>query len=168
MKSHPMGQWVNSQVGIGFKQAARLLSALGDPYINANTEKPRTVAQLWAYCGFHVVDGSAARRQKGVKLNWNTKAKMRVFLVANSCLKHRHSPFRKIYDERRLHTSMTHPDWTLGHSHNDAIRVMGKEILKAIWIEARRLHGGPDGTGGNTVGVAGSGSSVGVGVAVSS
>jgi len=142
MKAHPMGKWVGTQLGIGYKQSARLISAIGDPYINANTGLPRTVSQLWSYCGFNVVDGSAVRRQKGVKSNWNANAKMRTFLIALSCIKQLKSPYRKIYDERRLRTKETHPDWTLGHQHNDALRVMGKELLKQMWIEARRLHEG--------------------------
>jgi hypothetical protein len=49
------------------------------------------------------------------------------------------SPYRIIYDKRRDHTEVTHPEWTLGHSHNDALRVVGKEILKDLWVEAKRV-----------------------------
>lgn len=140
MKNHPLGKWVGAQLGIGYKQAARLISSIGDPYINANTGQPRTVSQLWSYCGFAVIEGNAVRRKKGIKSNWNANAKMRTFLITLSCIKQLKSPYRAIYDARRLRTSETHPDWTLGHSHNDALRVMGKSILRELWIESRRLH----------------------------
>lgn len=55
MREHPLGPWVKAQKGVGDKQAARLLATIGDPYINSATGEPRTVSQLWAYCGLHVL-----------------------------------------------------------------------------------------------------------------
>lgn len=65
MRAHPLGSWVKAQKGVGEKQAARLLAAIGDPYWHPETanedgtirhpEGPRTVSQLWAYCGLHVL-----------------------------------------------------------------------------------------------------------------
>lgn len=174
MRKHPMGPWVKAQVGIGEKQAARLLAAIGDPYWNTLHDRPRTVSQLWAYCGLHVVPGGlgridahvadaaggqtcdpdsqlmpdnhgspavgvAARRRKGQKANWSADAKMRAYLIATSCMKQRNSPFREVYDNRRAHTAVTHPDWTDGHSHNDALRVTAKAVLREMWREAKRI-----------------------------
>jgi hypothetical protein len=64
MKAHPLGPWVKAQPGVGEKQMARLLAAIGDPYIRPEVEKggvvqpsrPRTVSELWAYSGMHVWD----------------------------------------------------------------------------------------------------------------
>ncbi len=58
MRAHPLGPFVARSKGVGEKQAARLLAAIGDPYINVNTQKPRTVSQLWAYCGLHTLPAS--------------------------------------------------------------------------------------------------------------
>lgn len=55
MRQHPLGPWVKAQRGVGEKQAARLLAAIGDPCINGATGDFRTVSQLWAYCGLHVL-----------------------------------------------------------------------------------------------------------------
>lgn len=44
--------------------------------------------------------------------------------------------YRHVYEERRAHTAQTHPEWTPGHSHNDALRVVGKEILRDLWRAA--------------------------------
>ena len=184
MRSHPLGPWVKAQRGIGEKQAARLLAKIGDPCVNATAGTYRTVSQLWAYCGLHVVAGGdpgpwrtdthvspagvAARRQKGQKANWSTDAKTRAWLIVQSCMKQldascktdtgvaEHvegcgcSPYRVVIDQRRQHTATTHPEWTPGHSLNDAMRVASKRLLRDLWREARRCHGFAD-EGGPTV-----------------
>jgi hypothetical protein len=58
MRKHPLSPWVKTHVGIGEKQAARLLGAIGDPYWNTLHNRPRTVSELWAYCGLHVLPAS--------------------------------------------------------------------------------------------------------------
>jgi hypothetical protein len=58
MRKHPLGPWVKAQHGVGEKQAARLLAAIGDPYWNDLHARPRTVSELWAYCGLHVLPAS--------------------------------------------------------------------------------------------------------------
>lgn len=59
MKRHPLGPWVQSAPGVGLKQGARLLAAIGNPYWNARDGRPRRgPAELWAYCGYHVLPAS--------------------------------------------------------------------------------------------------------------
>lgn len=173
MRKHPLGPWVKAQKGVGDKQAARLLASLGDPYWNTLHDRPRTVSELWAYCGLHtlpadqgshdthvsLVGGAqtsdpdqatgdthgphvwvAAKRRKGQKSNWSANAKSRAWLVAVSCMKTPGSPWRDVYLDRRARTKATHPDWTDGHSHNDALRIVSKELLKGLWRESKRIH----------------------------
>ncbi len=191
MRTHPLGPWVKAQKGVGDKQTARLLAKIGDPYWNTLHDRPRTVSQLWAYCGLHVLPadhlmrdtpvgavggaqtsdpgpspadthstcaGVAAKRQKGQKTNWSTEAKTRAWLIIGSCLKQldpacktdtgiaEHiegcgcSEYRVVVDQRRKHTAVTHPEWTPGHSLNDAMRVASKALLRDLWIEARAIH----------------------------
>lgn len=160
LREHPLGPWVAATVGVGPRQGARLIACIGDPYWNTLHDRPRTVSELWAYSGLHVLPaGVAAKRRKGQKSNWSSDAKMRAYLVATSCLKVRKascrlrdgstahatgclcSPYRIAYDKRRAHTAITRSEWTLGHSHNDALRVASKELLKDLWREARAIHG---------------------------
>jgi hypothetical protein len=131
MRRHPLGPWVKSQKGVGEKQAARLLAAIGDPYWNYLHDRPRTVSELWAYCGLHtlpvghsrsgalaaVADGAtagsdhsrldgqhravAARRKKGQRANWSSAAKMRAWNIAGSMLK---AGNRETYDKRKAAT----------------------------------------------------------------
>lgn len=168
MKDHPLGPWVKKQKGVGEKQAARLLAAVGDPYwideaefeqedgtITKREARARTVSELWAYAGLHVdnASGTAVRRRKGVQSNWKTEIKTRAYLIAEACVKAgvRKDPadedkristseYGKVYLERRAHTATTHPDWTAGHSHNDALRIVSKALLKDMWLESKRLH----------------------------
>lgn len=193
MRRHPLHSWAKAQKGVGDKQVARLLAAIGDPYINGATGLPRTVSALWKYCGLHVVPaghrpgdaqmtpasggggdpghsvpdahstnaGVAPKRQRGVLANWSTRGKTRAMLIADSCIKQikkpctagdfegswlaAHydctcSPYRVAYDERRMHTARTRPDWTPGHSHNDAKRFAAKRILRDLWRAARDHH----------------------------
>lgn len=141
MKSHPLGAWVKKQKGVGLKQGARLIAAIGDPYWNSLHGRPRSVTELWSYAGFGINDeGTAVKRKKGVKSNWNSKAKMRAFLIAESCLKQKGSPYEIVYRNRRTHTDQTHPEWTAGRSHNDALRMASKEILKDMWIATKEIY----------------------------
>jgi hypothetical protein len=55
MRQSAWGPWVAKAPGVGEKQLARLLSAIGDPYWHAVEERPRRVGELWAYCGYHAV-----------------------------------------------------------------------------------------------------------------
>jgi hypothetical protein len=210
MRAHPLGPHVAATRGLGEKQAARLLAAVGDPYWNTLHDRPRTVSQLWAYCGLHTLPADprsaddrpipvggdeppasrtsfdartsraggtqhpagltsvddratgaggdehrdvgqhgsdaptvgahvAARRRKGQRANWSNEAKMRAYLIAASCIR-AGGPYRDVYDTRRAHTALTHPDWTPGHSHNDGLRVAAKAMLRDLWRAARDLH----------------------------
>jgi hypothetical protein len=183
LRQHPLGPWVKRVVGIGEKQGARLLAAIGDP------AERRTVSQLWAYCGYHVLHpdhhavdthaeivgvdpsggpsqsatdaqtahaGVAPSRRKGQRANWNSTAKMRAFLCAESCVKQAKSPYRAVYDAGRAKYAdaiHAHPcarcgpsgkpaeigsPLSAGHQHARALRLVAKAILRDLWVEARR------------------------------
>ncbi len=84
---------------------------------------------------------------------------MRVYLIAESCMKQRTSPYRATYDARKAHTegkahavdcvrcgpagkpALPGSPWSDGHRHADALRITSKTILRDLWREARRIHG---------------------------
>lgn len=201
MRQNPLGPWVKATKGIGEKQAARLLATIGDPYIRpeivrkdgtVEPSRPRTVSELWAYCGLHVLPagqgshdnhstaasgnqtgshpdhllrgtqtdrvGVAPKRQKGQRANWSTLAKTRAYLVAESCIKQRTSPFRAVYDDTRAkYADAIHQvpcarcgpsgkpapagsPLSDGHKHARAMRAVSKAVLKELWRESKRLH----------------------------
>lgn len=69
---------------------------------------------------------------------------------------------RDTYDKRKAHTEgRTHAapcvrcgpkgnpapvgsPWSDGHRHADALRITSKALLRDLWVEARRIHGGGD------------------------
>src|SRR5690606_16927409 len=110
----------------------RLLGAIKDPYINLATGQPRTVAQLWAYAGLHVIDGESARLKKGFQANWKSEAKTRAYIISVGMVKNTRSVYRPVYDARKEHTAITHPEWTDGHRHNDALRFISKRLLRDL------------------------------------
>jgi hypothetical protein len=182
IRSHPLYFWVQENVGIGEKQAARLLAVIRDPWWHDIENRPRQVSELWAYCGLHVLrpgahgrhdtqwstgPGVAPRRKKGVQSTWSEAARMRLWLISTSCVKHKHSPYRLVYDRaRKKYADAIHlapcvrcgpsgspapvgTPLSRGHQHARALRIVSKEILRDLWIASRALHGAPDScTGG--------------------
>lgn len=123
----------------------------------------RRVSDLWSYCGH----GDPERRktkgmsaEEGAALG-NPQAKMLVHLLAEACMKCTASPYREVYDQaRERYADRTHaapcvrcgpsgkpaPEgspWSAGHQHAAALRLVGKEILRDLWIIGRG-NGGPD------------------------
>lgn len=158
VRKHPLGAWIRRTVGVGEKQGARLIAALDDPAYNHAEDRPRRgPAELWAYCGFK----PGQRRQKGVKSNWNAQAKMRAYLIAESCVKAKsRSPYGPVYDAARAkyedavhdepcvrcgpsgHPAPMGSPLSAGHQHARAMRVVSKEILKDLFNEAKTVSGG--------------------------
>lgn len=102
----------------------------------------RTVSQLWAYCGLHVVDGKAPKRRKGEQANWTTAAKTRSYLIAVACVKVNRGPYREVYDitRERYAAAVEAGELTKGHAHNRAMRATSKAALRDLWIAARQWH----------------------------
>jgi hypothetical protein len=153
MKAHPLGPWVKRSRGLGMKQVARLLAAIGDPVWNYAEDRPRRgPAELWAYCGY--VPGQ--RRERGVRSNWNAAAKSRAYLCAESCVK-AGGPYRDVYDDGRdRYAEAVHESECVrcgpagrpapagsplskGHQHARALRLVAKAILRDLFLEARAL-----------------------------
>jgi hypothetical protein len=166
-RKHPLAPWAKAQKGIGEKQGARLVAAIGDPYIRPEITYPdgtveparprRGPDELKAYCGMDVRDGQAAARRKGQRVNWNPTARMRTYLVSESCMK-QDGRYREIYDiEREYLADATHaracvrcgpaghpalPGSPLSdaHKHARALRKISQAILVDLWVESKRLY----------------------------
>jgi hypothetical protein len=156
MKAHPLGPWMERTKGVGPKQAARLLAAVGDPLWNEAEGRPRRgVAELWQFCGHG--DPARSKRRKGVKVEHSPQAKMRTYLVAVSCMKVMNSPYRQVYERGRVkYAESVHAEpcvrcgpqgqpapagspLSAGHQHARALRLVGKAVLKDLFVEARAL-----------------------------
>lgn len=102
----------------------------------------RTPGQLWQYCGH----GAPGKRRQGMTQDdalalGNPKCKMLTHLLAESAMKVNPErtvkaslKYRHIYDERKASTGDR--EWTDGHRHADALRIVGKNILLDLWKAA--------------------------------
>lgn len=158
VRKHPLWKtWAINEKGVGEKQFARLLAAVGDPYWNDLHDRPRTVSELWAYTGYSVAGGVAPKRVKGQKVNWNTNARMRVWNITGSCLKAQGHYSEVYYAAREKYDGALHSADCVrcgpagkpalagsplsgAHQHARALRAIGKELLRDMWLAARALH----------------------------
>lgn len=154
----PIQAWAKQTRGIGKTSPhmlARLLGVIGHPVIAtphhwegegsdrvlvADPQFARNVAKLWAYCGHGDPNRKRAKGMtapEAARLG-NPRAKMLTHLLAEAVIKSSNPDYRIVYDARRETTAVTHPDWSKGHSHNDALHLVGKEILRDLWTAARQ------------------------------
>lgn len=158
IRNSSMGEYVKNAQGVGEKTAARLLGCIGDPYWHPVEKRPRTVSELWAYCGMSVRDGRAPRRTKGQQSNWNAEARKRVRVIAKSVEKQTKGKYRELYDATKAHYAgaihtydcaqcgpagkPAQPGTPLKPSHIQAraLRRVGKEVLKDMWLASKENH----------------------------
>lgn len=111
----------------------------------------RNLAKLWAYCG---VGDSTRVRRKGMTAEdaaalGNPRAKTLIWLIAFRAMMQvgkvdpdtgevlvEPSPYRVVYDQARDRYA-ARLDWTDGHRHAAAMRMVCKEILRDIWLVAK-------------------------------
>jgi hypothetical protein len=154
----PIQAWAKDTRGIGKTSPhmlARLLGVIGHPVIAtphhwegegsdrvlvADPPFVRNVAKLWAYCGHGDPNRKRAKGMTALEAArlGNPRAKMLTHLLAEAVIKSSNPDYRIVYDTRRETTAVTHPDWSKGHSHNDALHLVGKEILRDLWTAARQ------------------------------
>jgi hypothetical protein len=158
IQEHPLCPWIDAQKGLGRKQVGRLLAVIGDPWWNVRHERPRTVSELWSYCGFAVTaDGTAPVRRRGVRVSWSMEARMRCRMIAESCMK-TNGGFREVYDEEKWYycddvhqvpcvrcgpsgsPALPGTPLSKNHIHARALRSVSKEVLRGLWRESRRIH----------------------------
>lgn len=154
-RTHPLQQWGLGVRGIGEHSLAVLVGLLdGDPLIAYPKQRrgsrgasvivdlepyERTYGQLRAYCG---VGNPDLKRSRGMSQEDALAAgkpllKSRLRLMAESMLK---AGNRRVYDDAKA--AVADRDWTDGHKHAHALRVVGKELLRDLYDESRRLHSG--------------------------
>lgn len=154
LRAHPLYPWVKATKGLGDKTIARLLGAIRDPYWNDLHDRPRTVGELFAYCG---VAGPGLRRARGQKSNWSPDARKRLWIIATTIVKVG-GTYRAVYDAGReqyaekLHTepcaqcgkkgepASTGTPWRDGHKHAGAVRLVMRAVLRDLWTGSRAIY----------------------------
>jgi hypothetical protein len=154
-KGVPVWNWVTGIKGLGQGGlAAQLLAQIDD------IDRCPTVASLWRFAGFAVIEGKAEKNQKGEKSRFNRKLKGVCFNIADQFIKQQTPGYVDIYYAEKEHQRLLNPDilckrcgvkwedcqskkghvkiFTDGHIHNRAWRKMIKAFLRDLWIEWRK------------------------------
>lgn len=159
-KELPVHAWVNSVRGAGALGLATIVAEAGDL---SNYAGP---AKLWKRLGFAPYDGHAGSTWK--RPTWRPRALSADEWIENPFSGERYAlmaqistwlvnaqlvgkaksvsgkseangAYGEVYVERRAATEKSHPDWSDGHRHKDALRIAMKEFLKDLWNEWRRV-----------------------------
>ncbi|MBU3907408.1 MAG: hypothetical protein KKA64_04130 [Nanoarchaeota archaeon] len=84
--------------GVGEVLAGNLIHRFG------YCEKSPHISSLWKYCGLHVVNGKAPRREAGIKMDGRVDCKTLMRKIADSLIKQNSPIYREVYDkEKRKH-----------------------------------------------------------------
>ena len=127
----PIWDWLKGVKGISHKLAGKLIA-----YIDIfNTPKP---SNLWQFCGYGDPED---KLRKGYKIRHNPDLKAFCYQIADSFVKQRTSPYRKVYDETKERELKRVK--TKGHAHNRAMRKMIKAFLLDLYLEWRKSEGLP-------------------------
>lgn len=136
--------------GCGTLMSAILVSEIDD------ISKFATISKLWAYSGYGLYDGEIQKRKAGVKSNWNTILKSKLYVLGGCLLKAKNEEYSKLYNDykhRILQRTSCHLDakrhgsnveangCTKGHRHAMAMRYMLKIFLQNLYLEWYRLEG---------------------------
>lgn len=145
-------EWASEVRGLSAGQVAFICGTYATCFIETVDEEsgevypPRGVPRVrsaWAYHGLHVVEGGKAPRYKrgsSAGFDRDLRAKL-IHRVGGMTYRHENY-YQGRYYARRERTAQTHPDWTDGHSHADALRYVTKEILKDWWrvLNGQKAH----------------------------
>lgn len=104
-------------------------------------ERFSNVSKLWHYAGLHVVNGKAARRRRGQKVDWNPKLKSLCWNISKSFVMHKNSDYRKHYEKFKKKEQKKHPDLRKGHIEARARRKTVKLFLAHLFDKWYQLKG---------------------------
>lgn len=144
VKRLPIYAWTKPVRGLGEVGVAVIIGECGDL---ANYSGP---AKVWKRLGLApfekngVTMAASNWRKKGgldaddwTAYGYSPRRRAEMYAVIGDPLFRQQTiingPYRQAYDARRARTAETHPDWTKGHSRDDALRVMTKKLLADLW-----------------------------------
>lgn len=157
LKTHPAYPWFSRVKGVGEENISKVIGLL-------DIEKADTISSLWKFAGFAPVDGKAEKRQKGVKLHYNSPLRSMCWRLANSLLRTRGKFYEYYLKEKDKYqqrfqnegrhivpvTQLPKKDGkryepadmiAKGHLHNMALRKMIKLFLSLLWVVWREAEG---------------------------
>ncbi|MHA1589148.1 MAG: hypothetical protein ACTSVA_00900 [Candidatus Njordarchaeales archaeon] len=134
VKLHPLYEVLSDIKGIGHLAIANILVNLPSRF----PDKPSQLVSFWL--GYE--NGRPAKRKAGKGTTWNANMRTKLLgpSISRGLLTH-NKYYKEIYDKRRKHTLITHPEWGLTkdgkpyklHYHRDAVRNMMEEFIEDVW-----------------------------------
>jgi hypothetical protein len=149
----PATDWWCAMRGLSPKQLAEIVGEAGDLSIYP------TCRQLWKRLGLAPYEGHAysnwrskkelggLKAEQWVDAGYSGRRRSITYKIGCDILKAKRdddpnrNPYLDVYEARRAHTAVTHPDWTKGHSHDDGMRIMVKALVKDLHREWCRVVG---------------------------
>ena len=89
-------RWLKHQKGVGPGMGGVIVGSF-------DIERQSTPSKMWAFAGLAVVDGRAPHPVRGQKLNYNAWLRAKLVKVLAECFIKTGSPWRKVYDDRKLY-----------------------------------------------------------------
>ena len=152
----PVAPWIETVPGLGMLGLATIIAETGDLSNYPN------VGMVWKRLGYAPYRGLAGSSWKRETWRNGQKALTKEEWIANPFSGRRYAlihtisvwlknkqwigvkktedgvgkpngHYGEIYAARRAATAITHPDWSKGHAHMDALRVMMKDVLAELW-----------------------------------
>ena len=157
VEKYPIWQWLKQIKGIGPATAAGLIG----PIDKLGIENFNSASSLNHYCGLHIVDGRAAKLERGKALDWNPQMRSLLIGIVGPNFLKQHTPLYCdiYYREKERQLAIEYPlgelaakykgykesdtHLTKGHAHNRALRKMVKLFLSHSWEVWRRMEGLP-------------------------
>lgn len=99
----PLGNWIENTLGLG--PAVLIIAGLLPPL-----EDFANPAKVWKYIGLDVKDGKSPKREKGSFAGYNAFLRaVAIARIGDPIIKTMSSPYRRLYDERKAKTLISHP-----------------------------------------------------------
>ena len=146
-KATKVWEWTTSIKGLGAGgEAAKLIAQVDD------IARFETIAKLWRFAGYAVIDGKAEKNQAGEKSHFNRNLKSICFCIADQFIRQQTPGYVDIYYAEKARLRQLYPEaikqdgknlFTDGHVHNRAWRKMIKQFLADFWLQWRIAEGLP-------------------------
>jgi len=140
----PIWDWLIAIKGIGPPLAAQLLAQIDD------IGNSPTVASLWRFAGWAVIDGQAEKNKRGEQSHYNGQLKGVCWNIGEQFIRHQAPGYVDAYYAEKARLREMYPEkieidgksrYTDLHIHRMACRKMIKQFLKDLWIQWRQSEG---------------------------
>lgn len=129
----PGAVWWCSHRGMNILGYAQIVGEAGD------LGRFRNPSCLWKRFGMHVIDGAAARPRANMQLDYSPSRRAVMKVIGNSIKMQggASSPYRALYDARKLVEIAKAPELKPAQHDARAMRYMEKRLLRDLWLQWR-------------------------------